>query len=51
MRVLENIFDVKAGIRPGWQVLVAGSIVAALDYVCGRWRAAPRQAQHRSASL
>ena len=51
LRVLENIFDVKAGIRPGWQVLVAGLIVAALDYVCERWRAAPRQAQHRSASL
>jgi methionine sulfoxide reductase heme-binding subunit len=31
MRVLNSIFDVDAGIRPGWQVLAAGLAVVALD--------------------
>jgi sulfoxide reductase heme-binding subunit YedZ len=45
MRVLSVMFDVNAGVRPGWQVLAAGLVVAAIDFVCARWRgrtAAPR---------
>jgi methionine sulfoxide reductase heme-binding subunit len=33
MRVLLLIFDVDAGIRPGWQVLAAGLAVVAIDIV------------------
>ncbi len=33
MRVLDLIFDLDAGIRPGWQVLAAGLAVVALDIV------------------
>jgi len=38
MRVLGTIFDVDAGIRPGWQVLAAGLAVTAVDAVISRWR-------------
>lgn len=38
MRVLSVVFDFNAGIRPGWQVLVAGLVVVAIDVVCARWR-------------
>jgi sulfoxide reductase heme-binding subunit YedZ len=31
LRVLETAFDFDAGIRPGWQVLVAGLVVVAID--------------------
>jgi sulfoxide reductase heme-binding subunit YedZ len=36
LRVLETVFDVDAGIRPGWQVLAAGLVVAAVDLVRSR---------------
>ena len=38
LRVLETIFDFDAGIRPGWQVLVAGLMAAAIDAIMARWR-------------
>lgn len=38
LRVLSVAFDFNAGVRPGWQVLMAGLAVAALDLVCARWR-------------
>ncbi|HET8544833.1 MAG TPA: ferric reductase-like transmembrane domain-containing protein, partial [Pseudolabrys sp.] len=42
-RVLETVFNFDAGIRPGWQVLVAGLIVVAIDAVMARVRSrAPR---------
>jgi sulfoxide reductase heme-binding subunit YedZ len=46
MRVLNTVFDVDAGIRPGWQVLAAGLAVVALDAVMRRWKSrnAPRTA-------
>ena len=37
MRVLDTVFDFDAGIRPGWQVLAAGLLVGALDFVRARW--------------
>ena len=37
LRVLEVAFDFDAGIRPGWQVLVAGLGAATLDGVRARW--------------
>ena len=43
LRVLETVFDFDAGIRPGWQVLVAGLVVVAIDAVMARVRSrAPR---------
>jgi methionine sulfoxide reductase heme-binding subunit len=43
LRLLETVFDFDAGIRPGWQVLVAGLIVVAIDAVMARVRSrAPR---------
>jgi sulfoxide reductase heme-binding subunit YedZ len=46
MRVLDTVFDIDAGIRPGWQVLAAGLAVVALDAVMRRWksRAVPPRA-------
>jgi sulfoxide reductase heme-binding subunit YedZ len=43
MLVLRVAFDFSAGIRPGWEVLGAGLIVTALDFVRVRWsgRTAP----------
>jgi methionine sulfoxide reductase heme-binding subunit len=38
LRVLETIVDFDAGIRPGWQVLAAGLMVAAIDAIMARWR-------------
>ena len=35
--VLGMIFDLDAGIRPGWEVLAAGLAVVALDFVRARW--------------
>ncbi len=37
LRVLDTVFDFDAGIRPGWQVLAAGSAVAVLDLIRARW--------------
>lgn len=37
LRVLEAAFDIDAGIRPGWQVLAAGLVVTAFDFVRARW--------------
>ena len=37
LRVLETVFDIDAGIRPGWQVLAAGLVVTAIDFVRARW--------------
>ena len=36
MRVLDVAFDFSAGIRPGWEVLAAGLVVVAVDFVAGR---------------
>ncbi len=36
MRVLDVAFDFSAGIRPGWEVLAAGLVVVAIDFVRGR---------------
>ena len=33
MRVLSVAFDFSAGIRPGWQVLAAGLVVVAIDFL------------------
>jgi sulfoxide reductase heme-binding subunit YedZ len=49
MRVLDVVFDVSAGIRPGWQVLAAGLVVVAIDFVRGRW--AKRSPRPRAASV
>jgi sulfoxide reductase heme-binding subunit YedZ len=38
MRVLNVAFDLRAGVRPGWQVLAAGLAVVALDFACAQWR-------------
>ena len=35
MRVLDVAFDFSAGIRPGWEVLAAGLVVVAIDFVRG----------------
>ena len=37
LRVLDTVFDFDAGIRPGWQVLGAGLVVVAIDFVRARW--------------
>jgi sulfoxide reductase heme-binding subunit YedZ len=37
MRVFDVAFGFSAGIRPGWQVLAAGLVVVAVDFVRGRW--------------
>ncbi|HMJ42423.1 MAG TPA: protein-methionine-sulfoxide reductase heme-binding subunit MsrQ [Pseudolabrys sp.] len=37
LRVLDTAFDFDAGIRPGWQVLVAGLAVVLVDTVRARW--------------
>lgn len=48
LRVLETVFDFDAGIRPGWQVLVAGLVVVAIDAVMARVRSrAPRAPRAR----
>jgi sulfoxide reductase heme-binding subunit YedZ len=38
MRVLDAAFNIRAGIRPGWEVLGAGLAVVALDFVRGHRR-------------
>jgi methionine sulfoxide reductase heme-binding subunit len=38
LRVLETIFDIDVGIRPGWKVLAAGLAVAAVDAALARWK-------------
>jgi sulfoxide reductase heme-binding subunit YedZ len=38
MLVLGMIFDFDVGIRPGWQVLAAGLVVAAINATCSRWK-------------
>ncbi len=43
MRVLSVAFDFSAGIRPGWQVLAAGLVVVAIDFL--RSRRSPRAAR------
>src|ERR1019366_5255554 len=37
LRVLDVAFDFSAGIRPGWEVLAAGLVVVAIDFVRARW--------------
>ncbi len=37
MRVLDAAFDFSAGIRPGWEVLAAGLVVVAIDFVREHW--------------
>ena len=41
-RVLSVVFDFGAGIRPGWEVLAAGLVVVAIDFVRGRLSRVPR---------
>ena len=36
MRVLDAAFDFSAGIRPGWQVLAAGLVVVAVNFIRAR---------------
>jgi len=38
MRVLDAAFNIRVGIRPGWEVLAVGLAVVALDFVRGHWR-------------
>jgi methionine sulfoxide reductase heme-binding subunit len=43
MRVLNTAFDFDVGVRPGWEVLAAGLVVVAVDFVRSRWhKRAPR---------
>ncbi len=43
MRVLSVAFDFDVGVRPGWEVLGAGLVVVAVDFVRARWpKRAPR---------
>jgi sulfoxide reductase heme-binding subunit YedZ len=43
MRVLDTAFDFDVGIRPGWEVLAAGLVVVAVDFIRSRWpKRAPR---------
>jgi methionine sulfoxide reductase heme-binding subunit len=44
LRVLDAAFDFDAGIRPGWEVLAAGLVVVALDFVRARWSGRARPA-------
>jgi sulfoxide reductase heme-binding subunit YedZ len=37
MRVLDVAFDFSAGIRPGWEVLAAGLVATAVDFVRAQW--------------
>ena len=43
--ILGSIFDFDAGIRPGWQVLVAGLAVVANDAVMARWKSRTSRAR------
>lgn len=45
LRVLGVAFNIDAGIRPGWQVLAAGLVVAALDFVRARWNSRSARAR------
>lgn len=44
LRVLDTVFDVDAGVRPGWQVLGAGLAVVLIDAVRARWPRRTRRA-------
>jgi sulfoxide reductase heme-binding subunit YedZ len=37
LRVLDAAFNFRAGIRPGWEVLAAGLVVVAIDFLRARW--------------
>ncbi|MDO9414368.1 MAG: protein-methionine-sulfoxide reductase heme-binding subunit MsrQ [Pseudolabrys sp.] len=41
LRVLDSVFDFDVEIRPGWQVLAAGLVVAAVDAVRARFNSRP----------
>jgi sulfoxide reductase heme-binding subunit YedZ len=43
MRVLSVAFNLRAGIRPGWEVLAASLAVTALDFVRSRWNSRTRR--------
>jgi sulfoxide reductase heme-binding subunit YedZ len=45
LRVLETVFDIDAGIRPGWQVLAAGLVVVAFDFARARWPGRTRRSR------
>jgi sulfoxide reductase heme-binding subunit YedZ len=45
MLILSSIFDLDAGVRPGWQVLAAGLAVVALDAGMARWKSRPSRAR------
>lgn len=49
MRVLDAAFNIQAGIRPGWQVLGAGLVVVALDFVRSRFNS--RNARSRAPAV
>lgn len=48
-RVLDTAFDFEAGIRPGWQVLGAGLVVVAVDFVRARWNSQPSRTRAAAA--
>jgi sulfoxide reductase heme-binding subunit YedZ len=48
-RILPAIWDFEAGIRPGWQVLAAGLVVTAIDFVRARRAKPSRTAQPQAA--
>ncbi len=48
MRVLGAAFDIRAGIRPGWEVLAAGLAVVVLDFVRSRWNSRNARARARA---
>jgi len=43
MRVLDVAFNLRAGIRPGWEILAVGLSVTALDFVRARWNSRARR--------
>jgi sulfoxide reductase heme-binding subunit YedZ len=49
LRVLDSVFDFDAGIKPGWQVLAAGLVVVAIDFVRARWNSQPIPARAAAA--
>jgi sulfoxide reductase heme-binding subunit YedZ len=49
LRVLGSAFDFEAGIRPGWQVLAAGLVVVAIDFVRARWSSLPSRTRTAAA--
>jgi sulfoxide reductase heme-binding subunit YedZ len=51
MRILQAAFNIRAGIRPGWEVLAAGLVVVAIDVVRGQWAKREPRAHAAAAEL